>query len=197
MPRAKVSKATNVAKAQKGIVLPAASDSALALVSSLAEIQLQRERDVANAEDALAEAKRQLQQVKEVDLPEAMKEAGVKTFTTVDGTVVTVKSEVQVNITEANKPAAFQWLIDNGFGGLLKLDVEVHFDRGDREKAEKLAAQLSKKGIDTVVKQNVHPQTLKSFAKERIADTESDLVFPLELFGARPYSVSSVKPSKK
>jgi len=197
MARAKTTKAATVAKAQKGIVLPAASDSALALVSSLAQIQLERERDVANAEDALAEAKRQLTQVKEVDLPEAMKEAGVKTFTTVDGTVVTVKNEVQVSITEANKPAAFAWLIDHGFGGLLKLDVEIHFDRGDREKAEKLAAQLAKKGIDTVVKQNVHPQTLKSFAKERIADTESDLEFPLELFGARPYSVSSVKPSKK
>lgn len=193
----KTTKASVIAKAQKGIVLPAASDSALALVSSLAAIQLERERDVADAEDALNAAKDALRQVKEVDLPEAMKEAGVKTFTTVDGAVVTCKNEVQVNITEANKPAAFQWLIDNGFGGLLKLDVEIHFDRGDRDKAEKLAAQLSKKGIDTVVKQNVHPQTLKSFAKERIADTESEIVFPLDLFGARPYSVSSIKPGKK
>ncbi len=193
----KTTKASVIAKAQKGIVLPAASDSALALVSSLAAIQLERERDVADAEDALSAAKDALRQVKEVDLPEAMKEAGVKTFTTVDGAVVTCKNEVQVNITEANRPAAFQWLIDNGFGGLLKLDVEIHFDRGDRDKAEKLAAQLSKKGIDTVVKQNVHPQTLKSFAKERIADTESDIVFPLDLFGARPYSVSSIKPGKK
>lgn len=193
----KTTKASVIAKAQKGIVLPAASDSALALVSSLAAIQLERERDVADAEDALNAAKDALRQVKEVDLPEAMKEAGVKTFTTVDGAVVTCKNEVQVNITEANRPAAFQWLIDNGFGGLLKLDVEIHFDRGDRDKAEKLAAQLSKKGIDTVVKQNVHPQTLKSFAKERIADTESDIVFPLDLFGARPYSVSSIKPGKK
>lgn len=194
---AKTKKADLVARAQQDIVLPAASDQSLSLISALAELQLQLQRDVAAAEDALAAAKEALRQVQEVDLPEAMKEAGVKTFTTTDGTVVTVKNEVQAYISEANKPAAYQWLIDHGFGGLLKLDVELHFDRGDRERAEKLAAQLSKKGIDTVLKQSVHPQTLKAFIKERIADTESGIEVPLELFGARPYSVASVKPSKK
>jgi hypothetical protein len=125
-----------------------------------------------------------------------MREVGIKTFTTTDGLVINVKPEVQVSISVANRPAAYQWLIDNGFGGLLKLDVELHFDRGDREKAEKLAEQLRKKKLDVNIHQSIHAQTLKAFAKERIADTESDIEFPLELFGARPYTVASVKLKK-
>jgi hypothetical protein len=193
----KSSKVAEVTKKQKGVKVADVSDKGLALCASLARIQLQREQDVAAAEDALATAKEALQQVKEVDLPEAMREVGLKTFTTEDGAVVTIHPEVQVAISVANRPAAYQWLIDNGFGGLLKLNVSLHFDRGDREKAEKLAAQLIKKGIEVDVEQSVHAQTLKAFAKERMADTESELEFPLDLFGARPYTVAKIKKAKE
>lgn len=194
----KSSRVAEVTKAQAPMLgmAPPPDDAGLAAVSKLAQMQMERERDVAAAEDALRDAKDALRQIAEVDLPEAMREVGIKTFTTIDGLVVTVKPEVQVSISVANRPAAYQWLIDNGFGGLLKLDVELHFDRGDREKAEKLAEQLRKKKLDVNVNQSIHAQTLKAFAKERIADTESNIEFPLELFGARPYTVATVKPKK-
>lgn len=197
MPK-KAAQLPKVQKAQAHIVDSTADDAGLALVSSLARLQLQRQLAVADAEDAVTAAKESLRQISEVDLPEAMREVGLDTFTTIEGLIVTRKNEVQVAISVANRPAAYQWLIDNGFGGLLKLDVEVHFDRGDRDKANQLAEQLIKKGVDVDVIQSVHAQTLKAFAKERIADTSEDHVeFPLELFGARPYTVAIVKAKKK
>lgn len=195
---AKKSKLAAVKEAQSFIVESDVSDAGLALVSSLAHVQLEREMGVAKAEDDLAAAKELLRQVKEVDLPEAMREVGLDTFTTLDGLVVKRSNEVQVAISVGNRPAAYQWLIDNGFGGIIKLDVEMHFDRGEREKAEKIAEQLRKKKIEVDITQSVHAQTLKAFAKERIADTsEGHVEFPLDLFGARPYTVTSVKAKKK
>lgn len=193
----KSSKVAEVTRAQEGAVATKAADAELALVSSLAQLQMDRELEVARAEDALRTAKDALRQISEVDLPEAMREVGIKTFTTTDGLTIKVKPEVQVSIAIANREAAYQWLIDHGFEGLLKLDVKVHFDRGDRNSANKLADQLRKKGIEVNVEQSVHSQTLKAFVKERIADTETEVEFPLELFGAWPYTVAVVKPSKQ
>lgn len=173
-----------------------AADAGLALVSRLAQMQRDAELKVAAAEDALAEAKNNLKQIAEVDLPEAMREVGLETFVTEDGLEVKRKDEVECSISEANRPAAFSWLIAHQYGGLIKLDVAMHFDRGEQKKAEKLAEQLRKKGLDVNVKQTIHPQTLKAFVKERIADTESEVPFPLELFGAFPYVKATVKPKK-
>lgn len=197
----KVSRVTRVAArqedAQESAKQMQATTAELTLVSNLAQIQLQRELDVARCEDALRDAKDALRQVSEVDLPEAMREVGIKTFTTTDGLLITVKPEVQCSIAVANRDAAYQWLIDNDYGGIIKVDVSVHFDSGQQERAHKFADQLTKKGADVKLEQTVHAQTLKAFVKERIADTESTVAFPLELFGARPYTKAVVKAAKK
>lgn len=192
----KVSKVTKVVAAQQDVPPTQATNAELTLVSSLAQIQLQRELDVARCEDALRDAKDALRQVSEVDLPEAMREVGIKTFTTTDGLVINVKPEVQCSITVANREAAYQWLVDNDFGGIIKVDVSVHFDSGQQDRAHKFADQLTKKGADVKLEQTVHAQTLKAFVKERIADTESNVPFPLELFGARPYTKATVKAAR-
>lgn len=173
-----------------------ASNEGLALISSLAQAQYDAALKVAQLEDDLKEAKRELAKVSEVDLPEALKEVGVKEFTTTTGLKVSLKEDVNVGITEAKREEAYAWLRDNGFDGLIKSDLSLHFDRDHLKDAEKLVTQLGKKGYDVEFKQNVHYQTLKAFVKERMADTESEAPFPLDLFGARPYQVAVVKGKK-
>lgn len=173
-----------------------ASNEGLALISSLAQAQFDAALKVASLEDDLKEAKRELAKISEVDLPEAMKENGVKDFTTTTGLKITLKEDVNVGITEAKREEAYNWLTENGYDGLIKSDLALHFDRDHLKDAEKLVAQLGKKGYDVEFKQNVHYQTLKAFVKERMADTESETPFPLDLFGARPYQVSVVKGKK-
>lgn len=172
-----------------------ASNEGLALISSLAQAQYDAALKVAHLEDDLKEAKDELRKVSEVDLPEAMKECGVKDFTTTTGLKITLKEDVNVGIAAARKEEAYEWLKANGFDGLIKSDLSLHFDRDHVKDADKLVAQLSKKGYEVEFNQSVHYQTLKAFVKERMADTEQE-AFPLDLFGARPYQVAVVKPRK-
>ena len=172
-------------------------ESAIARVSSIAKTQFDAAVQVAELEDQLKKAKAVLFTISTVDLPEAMKEAGLEKFTSTDGLEISVTPDVICGISEARREAAYEWLIKNNFGGIIKSDVDVMFGRDEREKALKLVEQLRKKGMEVSLSQSIHAQTLKSFVKERMADTESDIKFPLELFGVLPFNKATVKPSKK
>jgi hypothetical protein len=172
------------------------SDSAFAAISRLAVLQHRAELNVAKIEDDLKAAKEVLRVISEEDLPMAMMAVGIKKFET-DDLIVERASAYQASIAVINRPSAYAWLVANEYGGLLKLNVDVHFGRGEKDKAEKLAEQLRKKGIEVDVEQTIHAQTLKAFVQERMTDTESKVVFPAELFGARAYNIAKVKPKKK
>lgn len=172
-------------------------DNAIARVSEIAQAQFAAAVHVAELEDELKKAKQNLDLISTVDLPEAMREAGLEKFTTTDGLEIAVKPDVKCGIPAPRREEAYEWLVQNGFGGLIKSDIDVMFDREQRKKAEKLAEQLRSKGYEVTFNQSVHAQTLKAFVKERMADTESDIEFPLDLFGAFPYTVATVKPTKQ
>lgn len=159
----------------------------------LAKMQREAEAEVEKIENTLKLANARLARIREDDLPSAMAEAGMKEFKLEDGTKITIKDEVYCSISEANKAAAFSWLINEHADGIIKTAVVVSFGRGDRDKAAKLYDSLIKKKADAVMNETVHPQTLKAFALERITNKQP---FPMELFGARPISRAIVKLTK-
>lgn len=173
------------------------SDGSIARVSAIAKAQFDAAVRVAELEDELKAAKADLFKISTTDLPEAMKEAGLEKFTTTDGLEIAVTPDVQCGIPATRREEAYEWLAEHGFGGIIKSDVDVIFGRDEREKALKLVEQLRKKGLDVTFNQSVHAQTLKSFVKERMADTESDVELPLDLFGVFPFDKATVKPSKQ
>jgi len=202
MPRAK--RETNVAKTNKklGEQAPeiAVTDNRLRQIGELAKLQYSVQKQIAELEDALAVKRDELKRISEEDLPTSMIEAQIDKFVTQDGLEVSWRAAFTANIKESNKEAAFEWLIENDFGGLIKVIVDVHFERGQREKATKLAEQLRKKNVDVDVKETIHPQTLKSFVNEQMSRTdedETDSRFPAMLFGAYPYNIATVKPPKE
>jgi hypothetical protein len=179
-----------------GGVKVGASNESLAQMSALAQAQWEAAVKVAKAEDELDVAKKAFKQISETDLPEAMKVCGLKEFVTSSDLKITLKEDVNVGIAAPRREEAYSWLTDHDFGGLIKSDLSLHFSKDDLKKATKLAEQLTAKGFEVDLTQNIHYQTLKAFVKERMADTEADYEFPLELFGARTYQVASVKPRK-
>lgn len=179
--------------AQHAVNTPSVNDASLSTVANLAKQQFDAAQKINDLSEQLAEAQKTLKRISETDLPEAMRECGISTFTTTDGIVIDVKEEVAVGIPAPRKEEAFEWLTQHGFGGLIKSVIDVPFTREERKKAEKLAQQLRAKGYDVSLGSSVHYQTLKAFVKERMADTESEVEFPLDLFGAFPYTVATVK----
>ena len=150
---------------------------------------------VESLEKQLKDAKADLRRIETEDLPELMREVGLSSIDLADGSRVEVLEEVDCSITEARRDAAHGWLVDNGFGGLIKTQVITAFERGEIEAAFEYAQQANAAWPEhpATLKDTVHPATLKSFVKEQLA-AGADL--PYDLFGVRPYSRAKYRRGK-
>lgn len=168
-------------------------------VGRLAAALLEAQRAVEDAEARLKVLKERERKLEEEDLPGAMEEVGLQSVALPDGTKIAVKQEVYVAMLAANKPLCWQWLDDNGYGGLVKHELKAQFGRGEEEE-EKLNAVLramSELGVEGEAKSDVNSQTLKAWLKEQLQDAEKAARVPLDLFGARPVQVAKVTLPKK
>lgn len=162
-------------------------------MSSLASALVDADVGIEQAEEALKQAKERARVLREETIPSAMQELGLESLVLSTGQKLSVQQEVYASIPSGGKPAAFQWLNDNGFGGLIKVEVSTLFGKGEQESAVELYKELTGRGLEMDLQENVHAQTLKAFLKEQLAKGNADL--PLELFGAR--AVFCAKISKK
>ncbi len=166
------------------------SNDALKQISNLAKPQQKAEREVAEEEEALETKKAYLRHVQEDLLPNAMAEAGMKSFTLDTGEKITVKDDIAASIPKENQLAAFSWLRSHGYGDIIKHTVAVDFGKEEDEHARKLLSFCQENAFPATDKESVHAMTLKAFLKERMA---AGVDIPLELFGAYPYSKAVIK----
>lgn len=161
-------------------------------VVAMAELMVAKEEEFAEAEKALAELKAVVLRLEREDLPMLMAEVGLRELTLTSGKKITLKEDVDAKITEANKPNAFAWLLEHGYGGIIKTLVSVQFGKGEHDEAAKIqnALQAKYKDRTVVLDENVHPMTLKAFVKERMGAGEA---VPIDLFGVYPYTKAVVK----
>ena len=154
-----------------------ATDGEVRRIAELANKQLELERGVAELEDQLKAKKEQLRVVQEHDLPDALAEAGVSEIRLADGSRVKAEPFVTAHITKAKAEEAHTWLVDNGFGDIIKREVTAKFGKSDW----KIAVEaLQARGIKIETKEAVHHSTLKAFAKEQM---EQGTDLPVDLFG--------------
>lgn len=169
----------------------APTDDAFKQLAVLADRQLAAEREVVEAEKALAGAQERLKQIKEVELPLHMRDVlGLKEITLRDGRRVEIEEVIQASITEANKGAAFAWLRGNKHGNLIKHQLTVDFAKGQENKALALVKMLAGLGHEVGNKQSVHAQTLKAFVREKLKNGE---VIPEDLFSVHRQQHASIK----
>lgn len=169
-------------------------DSQLVRARKLAEQLAGVIKDIEIAEQEVKDLKELKLRLEREDLPMLMAEVGLNGFELTDGSSVTVTEEVDAGISEARKVEAFDWLIKHDFGGLIKTEVAVQFERGARGDALKLAEQLAKKLEGVAVKEVIAPPTLKAFVKEQL---QAGREIPFDLFGIFPYSKAKIQPPKK
>jgi hypothetical protein len=169
--------------------------SDLKRIVELAELLAQQKARVDDLSSQLSDAKEAFRRTETEDLPELMRELGMRSLALSDGSAVSVVDDVDCGITEARRADAHNWLIANGFGGLIKTEVVSSFERGAQEEAEEFCEQVAAMtGRVPEVVARVHPSTLKSFIKEQL---EKGTAVPCDLFGIRPYSKAKITPPKK
>lgn len=162
----------------------------LARVTDLAEILVDQKAVVEELEKQLAAAKASMYRLEREDLPALMNEIGLTEIKLSSGKVITIKEDCDVKLTAERKEAGLKWLIDNGYGGLIKTAVAIEFGRGEHDEALHAKALLEKDFGQVQLDENVHHSTLKAFVKERMAAGEA---IPLDLFGVYAYSKAVVK----
>ena len=157
------------------------SDSSLGSIARLAAKQLQIQEWIDRREAELNEAKKALRDLTELDLPQAMDEAGVSEFRLQDGSRVTVKPFYGASIPKDRVGEAHHWLEENGHGDIIKNEVICKFGKGDGHMAEQAIEVLKAAHFDPEQKESVHTSTLRAWVKEQV---ESGANIPLDLFGA-------------
>lgn len=168
------------------------TDDEYAMISNLAAKQVQLEKDLAKLEEDLEAKKKELNRVRDNDLPNALLEIGIQEVTLKSGHKISIKREAYASITEERQAACFAWLRDHGHGSIIKNLIYAEFGKGEDEKAIEAASVLAEAGFQPNQKESVHPQTLKAFIRELDEKGEE---FPYETFGA--FIVNRSKITKK
>ena len=159
-------------------------------VVKLAELLEAQSIIVKKLDDDAKAAKKRLLEIEREDLPLLMEELGMKSLTLESGAEIKVVHDCSTSITAKTKPRALAWLIQNGFGGLIKTNVMVAFGRGEHDEAIVCRNHLANQYEAAELSEAVHPATLKSFVKEQMA---AGAPIPMDLFNVNPYSKAVVK----
>ncbi len=137
------------------------------------------ERDMSELEAQQKKLILRRRELEERDIPNALNEAGVSEFTTLEGLKVSTKFIVG-SIPIDRKEEAFEWLDNHGHGSIIKRGVQVAFDKGSEAAAESAAEAMRGMGLEPKITLNVHAQTFMSFAREQI---QKGTVLPLDKWG--------------
>jgi dihydroxyacetone kinase-like predicted kinase len=148
------------------------TNAQLNIVVTLAELQLQLEDQLAALERAVDETKTALRKVAETDLPEAMRETGIESYTLTGGKKVAIENKIVASPRKEAQPEMLQWLEQHDHADIIKHIVNVSFDRGEDDMAQQLVALIRqhypKQKLDD--KRTVHPMTLNAFVREQLRE---------------------------
>lgn len=177
---------------EKGSTNPL-DNSALATVSKLARAIAAKEKEVQSLDENLKAAKKELLKLTDEELPAAMAEVSLSSFTLDDGSQINVKPTYGASILVKNRVAAYEWLRENGYDDIIKNTVSCNFGRGEDDVASAFKALAEKEGYVPEQNTGIHPSTLRAFVKERVENGDE---FPMELFGAWVAQRATIKRGK-
>lgn len=159
-------------------------------VTKLAEATLAAQTKVEKLEGDLKTATQDYRSLAEKKLPEAMELLGMSSFTTTSDISIEVSEKIRASLAPENRPKAFTWLEENGYGGIIKSEVVVVFKRHQIDEAKKFADELRQKGYLANLERKIEPSTLTAFIKENLAQGKD---IPLDIFGVFRQRIAKVE----
>lgn len=171
------------------------TDDSMKRLTAMAKVLHETKQEIIAVSERLKKLQTDESLIETEDMPELMRELEMKNFTLLDGTKIEVLEDLKCGISEANRPAAHDWLRDNKFGGIITTVLSVSYAPGEVELAAEHAEEISKlTGRETSVAESIHHSRLKSFLKEQ---RKKGTKIPQLLFGLFPFSKAKVTPPKE
>jgi hypothetical protein len=170
----------------------------LSSLRALAEEVRDLERTKEDLENETKVINARLTELTQKLLPEAMASLGMDNFSLSDGSKISVKDFVSGTVNKApDKDAALVWISENGGESLIKTEVKMNFGKGEDNRAKNAIGLLVEQGYDVESDKTVHPQTLASFAREKLAAGDDIPLADLGLFAGRHAKIALGKGKKK
>lgn len=154
--------------------------SQLQEIHDLLKITEELEETMANLDQELTEMAKKFRNLTETVIPDMMREAGMESFTTVDGKTVSIDKFYSAKISTNNEEEAFSWLEKTGNSAIIKNELVLSLKKNQQEELKKAMEALDATNLPYTKKQSVHASTLKAFVKEQI---ENGKELPMETFG--------------
>ena len=146
--------------------ITAPQEEDLSTITSLARMQIDYQREIEKAELSLKDLREKLRKIEQEDQPEAILATGLRSLTLESGQKITISDEITATIKADNKEEAFGWIRGQGYGSLIKHDVNTQFKKGEEEAARHFIDYLQDNGFAYSDKESIHWQTLRKFAKD-------------------------------
>ncbi len=132
-------------------------------VNKLDEIRVKMEK-ATDLLKLLGEAERHLST--EI-IPELMDKLDLSKVALKNGQVVSCRPFYQGKIRSEHEEQAFDWLEQNGHGGVVKGNLTIPFAKGDKDKIVQIGKSIKQMhGIDVEINQSVHHSTMKALIRE-------------------------------
>jgi len=140
-------------------------NAGLDTVAGLArKIKYQQDK-VERLDRELKDEKQALLKLTDEDLPSTMADLGLSKFSLDDGSTVEVKPTYGASILVKDRPAAYEWLRENGFDDIIKNVISCQFGRGEDDQASAFHAFASQQGYPADQNESIHSSTLKRLLK--------------------------------
>ena len=96
------------------------------------------------------------------------------------GSKLIVEKFYSASIPKDKREEAFDWLVDNNHGDLIKNQVATSFVRGQEQMARDLVEELTQRDMAVSNRKWVEPMTLKAWVKDELKEGKN---IPSDLFG--------------
>ena len=165
-------------------VAPASNE--LGAVADMARKMQDLAHEINRLEDTLKQKKQDLKMLAEHDLPDLMQELNIRDFTLTNGSKVEIKDVITGSVPSQGaidrakgddkdelrirQQQCFEWLRQNGGADLIKSNVEVQFGRNEDDACNEFTNELRNRHMHYKRGVGVHPSSLNSFIKERLAE---------------------------
>lgn len=171
-------------------------DEAISMVSQLCQDLNSTQFEIDDLESKLKEAKKKYEFISETQLPELLKQFGLRELKLTDGTKISTDKVYLAGITEDRREKAFNWLRENDCGHLIKEKLEIAFNKHKKGEADpeyqRIITVLTENEVAYAEKGDIHWQTLRAFVREQMTDPERSKDFPAELFGVYIKDVAKI-----
>jgi len=172
---------------------PEVGDNMKAVLEGQIKDMWEAEKEVARLDQELKDAKAVLTRIGEEQIPKTFEDMGLDddSVVSVSGVKVSIKQSVHASPKAARRDEMYDWLEENGHGGLIKRTGVFKTGKDQEKKFKRWIKSI--KTYPGNFERKVESATLRAFVNDQL---KQGTEIPMDLFGAYTRRVAEIKSTE-